>query len=216
MTHRSLLTSVCVFLILVVAGAESFADFTVNNILAEVGVSAGATQDGFGSSGDTVNIENISLMVTEGVPGTADFQTAEAFFSLAVNADTMLGDFQLDYDSSIVASTGGIGDAGGLSNGIIVFNLAEQFEAISHDSETIFSDAFGEPVVLGQGQSVILDAGNYSLSFGSSAFIDNGDQKIRVSDSSFGVVSFNSTAVPEPATGLICVLTAGLLAVRRR
>ena len=187
------------------------ADFMVTNMTGEVGVSAGEFSDGVVGGAVT----DVFLSVTDGVPGTSDFQLAEALFLLAVDDDTTLGDYTLTYDSQTSVTTGGIGDAGALANGIIVFALSEDFNVTSLTGETIFDDSLGEPVVLPENTSVRLTAGIYSLSFGSSAFISDGDSILEINNSESGLVSF--TAVPEPGLSFIGALgLVGLSRHRRR
>ncbi len=199
-------------LLLLLLPAVCFSDFTVNNMLAEVGVSAGANSEGVGGHDTT----HAFLSVSDGVPGTANFQLAEAVFDLTVEDDSALGDYLLTYNSQVFVMTGGIGDAGALSNGIIVFSISEEFEVISHLGETVLNDSLGNPVVIDQDIPFLLGPGTFSLSFGSSAFINDGDPIHEIVNSQTGLLSFDATTVPEPASASIFFMLFVCCTIRSR
>ena len=185
------------------------ADFTVNNILIEVGVSAGEVTDGF--AGD--EFVDISLSVDDGDPATSDFQLAEAVFELALVEDSPLSDFELRYGSDVLAMTNGQGTASALGNAIIVFELAQDFNVNSLIGDSVLFDSLGLPIELQAGNDQLLLAGRYSLSFGASASIQSTDTNFLEQNTVAGVIAFS--AVPEPSLSMLPILTLGLVARRR-
>ncbi len=181
---------------------RGFSDFVFLNALVEVGVVAGDASDGFGGH----ELSDVFLSVMDGEVGTPDYQYAEALFVLDVQENTAQSDYLLTYDSQVQVMTGGIGNAAALGNGIIVFSLTEEFEVSSLLGDTTLFDSTGTAVEIQQGSPLLLSAGNYSLSFGSSALIQNGDTNLIESNSQSGLLSFNTTAIPEPGLALLTIL----------
>ena len=195
---------------LLVSPSVATADFTVNNILIEVGVSAGDASDGFG--GD--EFVEVSLSVSDGDINTNDYQIAEALFNLGLNKDSANGDYELSYGSDVFAMTNGEGTASALANSIIVFEISDDFFASSIAGDSVLFDALGMPITLLDDQSQRLDAGRYSLSFGASASIQSNDTTFFEESSVSGVITF--TVIPEPAAGSIILFVSMLAAARRR
>ena len=193
---------VCVCFQTVFFPARGFSDFVFLNAIVEVGVVAGNNSDGFASH----DLSDVFLSVMDGEAGTADFQYAEALFVLDVQENTLQSDYLLTYDSQTLVMTGGIGSAAALANGIIVFSLTEEFEVSSLLGDTTLSDSTGTPFVIQENSPLLLSPGIYSLSFGSSGLIQTGDSNLIESNSQSGLLSFNSTAIPEPGFALLTVL----------
>ena len=191
--------------------SHAFCDFVVTNMFAEVGVTAGDVTDGVG--GHSTSFAEFSI--SDGTKGTANYQLAEALFNLQLSDDSMVADYLLTYESEIHIMTGGEGIANALSNGIFVFNLTEDFEATAMMGDAELFDSLGENLSLLQDETVLLEAGNYSVSFGASGSILSTDDIFERTDSVFGQIAFNSTAVPEPTAATI-LLAAVCLGIRRR
>ena len=176
----------------------------------EVGVSAGDQSDGF-AGGDFVDL---SLSISEGDQATDDFQLAEAVFELALIEDSPNSDFDLLFQSDVLAMTNGSGTASALGNAIVVFELTEDFNVNSLAGDSVLFNSLGEAVNLLELEPQLLVAGTYSLSFGASASIQANDTIFLEENSVSGLISF--TAVPEPGVSVFSMALLGLFAGRRR
>ena len=196
-------------MVVVLFATNANADFTIENLLVEIGVSAGENSDGYGNHAFTT----MELEVMDGAAGMTDYQLARATFDFGVD-EIGMDTYSLRYFSDVYVETGGQGTASSLGNGIIVFELHSPFEVVSTDGDSTLFDALGNPIDLPQNDVFVFEPGRYSLTFGASAAIQSNATEFTQGNTTNGIINFTQV-IPEPSAGVI-LISSLLIGLRRK